>query len=52
MEGHFDLILSIDQLNKTCRDVTQLRFAVQPEAVNSHHLHADVTSALYSCSTD
>ncbi|PAN18108.1 hypothetical protein PAHAL_3G179000 [Panicum hallii] len=66
----FDLILSIDQLNKMCRDVTQLRFsacpeqnahvelvngqwvAVQPEAANSHRLHADVTSVLNSCAVD
>ena len=70
MENDFDLILSIDQLNKMCRDVTQLRFSahpeqhehvelvdgrwvtVQPEAVNSHRLHADVRSALHSCSSD
>ncbi|TVU20294.1 hypothetical protein EJB05_36498, partial [Eragrostis curvula] len=69
-EDDFDLILSIDQLNKMCRDVTQLRFAGrleqnahvelvdgqwvtgQPEAVNSHRLHADVTSVLNSCSAD
>ncbi|XP_062232160.1 uncharacterized protein LOC133929428 [Phragmites australis] len=67
-EDDFDLILSIDQLNKMCRDVTQLRFSarpeqnahvervddqwvtVQPEAANSHRLHADVTSVLNSCS--
>ncbi|KAK3134815.1 hypothetical protein QOZ80_5BG0411040 [Eleusine coracana subsp. coracana] len=70
MEDDFDLIISIDQLNKMCRDVTQLRFSahleqhehvklvdgqwitVQPVAVNAHRLHADVTSALNSCSAD
>nr|CAB3460710.1 unnamed protein product [Digitaria exilis] len=70
MEGDFDLVLSIDQLNKMCRDVTQLRFsahpeqnthvehvdgqwvAVQPEADNSHRLHADVMSVLNSCAPD
>ncbi|OEL25907.1 putative 16S rRNA-processing protein RimM [Dichanthelium oligosanthes] len=70
MEDDFDLILSIDQLNKMCRDVTQLRFSarpernahvehvngqwasVQPEAANSHRLHADVTSVLNSCAPD
>jgi len=31
----FDLILSIDQLNKMCRDVTQLRFSACPEQ-NAH----------------
>ncbi|CAL4894877.1 unnamed protein product [Urochloa decumbens] len=69
-EDDFDLILSIDQLNKMCRDVTQLRFSacpeqnahvehvdgqwvrVQPEAVNSHRLHADVMSVLNSCAPD
>jgi len=67
---YFDLILSIDQLNKMCRDVTQLRFsacpeqnahvelvdgqwvAIQPEAANSHRLHADVASVLNSCAVD
>ncbi|CAN6336792.1 unnamed protein product [Urochloa humidicola] len=66
----FDLIISIDQLNKMCRDVTQLRFSacpeqnahvehvdgqwvgVQPEAVNSHRLYADVMSVLNSCTPD
>jgi hypothetical protein len=70
MEDDFDVILSIDQLNKMCRDVTQLQFSahpeqhehvelvdgqwvtVQPESVNSHRLHAEVTSALNSCSAD
>lgn len=69
-EDDFDLIISIDQLNKMCRDVTQLRFsvrpeqsahvdhvdgqwvAVQPEAANSHRLHADVASVLNSCAPD
>ncbi|KAJ1264107.1 hypothetical protein BS78_09G237100 [Paspalum vaginatum] len=34
-EDVFDLILSIDQLNKMCRDVTQLRFSARPEQ-NAH----------------
>lgn len=40
MEDGFDLVLSIDQLNKMCRDVTQLRFSAQPEQ-NTHVEHVD-----------
>uniref|UniRef100_A0A0A9BZ64 Uncharacterized protein n=1 Tax=Arundo donax TaxID=35708 RepID=A0A0A9BZ64_ARUDO len=39
-EDDFDLILSIDQLNKMCRDVTQLRFSARLEQT-AHVEHVD-----------
>ncbi|PWZ19554.1 Ribosome maturation factor RimM [Zea mays] len=36
----FDVILSIDQLNKMCRDVTQIRFSARSEQ-NVHVEHVD-----------
>lgn len=69
-EDDFDLILSMNHINRMCRDVTKLRFSthpeqhvhvehvdgqwvtVQPESANSHRLHTDVCSVLYSCSSD
>ncbi|XP_066368176.1 uncharacterized protein [Miscanthus floridulus] len=39
-EDDFDVILSVDQLNKTCRDVTQVRFSARPEQ-NAHGEHVD-----------
>lgn len=39
-EDDFDVILSIDQLNKMCRDVTQVSFSARPEH-NAHGEHVD-----------
>ena len=39
-ENDFDVILSIDQLNKMCRDVTQVRFSARSEE-NVHVEHVD-----------
>ncbi|KAL6620703.1 hypothetical protein ACP70R_035842 [Stipagrostis hirtigluma subsp. patula] len=38
MEDDFDLVLSIDQVNKMCRDVTKLRFSTCPE----QHEHVEL----------
>lgn len=39
-DDHFDLFLSIDHLNKMCRDVSKVRFSAHPEK-HEHVEHAD-----------